>query len=197
MTSQALRATEDRRVRRTRTALTETFLELVVERPYDDIAVGDIIERAGVGRSTFYQHFANKEDLLRQSLAPGFEALGESLDEGRDPERLVFWAEAFWTNRRVARVLLSGEVRPFLVRTLATEIQPRLGELSIPTPLAAMQIAEAQLGLVHAWMTGRTPCAASDIAEALAVTSRAMAEALGETRHLVEDGKPARGYGAR
>lgn len=180
MTRRALRATEDRRVRRTRTALTETFLELVVERPYDDIAVGDIIERAGVGRSTFYQHFANKEDLLRQSLAPGFEALGESLDEGRDPERLVFWTKTFWANRRVARVLLSGAVRPFLVRTLAAEIEPRLGELTIPTPLAAMQIAEAQLGFVHAWMTGRSPCAASDIAGALAKTSQAMAHALEE-----------------
>jgi AcrR family transcriptional regulator len=171
-------AAEDRRVRRTRNALTETFLELVVERPYDDIAVGDIIERAGVGRSTFYQHFANKEDLLRQSLAPGFEALGESLDEGRDPARLVFWAEAFWTNRRVARALLSGAIRTFLVRTLARQIEPRLPELKLPRSLAALQVAEAQLGLVHAWITGRSPCAASDIADALAATSTAMVESL-------------------
>jgi hypothetical protein len=93
---------------------------------------------------------------------------------------LVFWTEAFWTNRRVARVLLAGGVRPFLIRTLATQIEPRLGDLAIPAPLAAMQIAEAQLGLVNAWVTGRSSCAASDIADALASTSRAVAEALSQ-----------------
>lgn len=171
-------AQQDRRVRRTRLALTDAFTALVVERPYDDIAVGDIIERAGIGRSTFYQHFANKEDILRQSLAPGFEALSECLGDKADPARLVFWAETFWTNRRVARVLLSGSVRPFIIRTLAKEIEPWLGELSIPRPLAAAQIAEAQLGLVHAWVSGRSSCAASDIGPAIAATSRAIVESL-------------------
>lgn len=172
------RSPEDRRVRRTRAALTEAFLDLVVDRPYDGIAVGDIIERAGVGRSTFYQHFANKEDILRQSLAPGFEALSECLGERADPARLVFWAETFWTNRRVVRVLLGGTVRPFLVRTLAQRIEPWLPAVSIPKPLAAAQVAEAQLGLVYAWVAGRSPCAAADIAPALAATSRAMVASL-------------------
>ena len=67
-----------------------------------------------------------------------------------------------------------------LRRALATQIEPRLGDLAIPAPLAAMQIAEAQLGLVNAWVTGRSSCAASDIADALASTSRAVAEALSQ-----------------
>lgn len=171
-------ASEDRRIRRTRAALTDAFLELVVERPYDDIAVGHIIERAGVGRSTFYQHYANKEDILRQSLAPGFEALSECLWPERDPARLLFWVEAFWTNRRIARILLAGPVRPFIVRTLAQQIEPRLPDLTIPGAIAAAQVAEAQLGLIYAWVAGRSPCAASDIAPALAATSRAIMESL-------------------
>ena len=172
---------EDRRVRRTRAALTDAFLELVVERPFDEIAVGDVIERAGVGRSTFYQHVANKEGLLRQSLFPAFEALAEALEDRRDPERLIFWVETFWANRGAGRVLLSGHTRGFMVRTLADQIAPRLPDartLLIPAPLAAAQIAEAQLGLIHAWITGRSACAAADMATALAASARAVADAL-------------------
>ena len=172
---------EDRRVRRTRAALTDAFLQLVVERPFDEIAVGDIIERAGVGRSTFYQHVANKEDLLRQSLFPAFETLAETLSDRRDPERLVFWVETFWANRGAGRVLLTGHTRGFMVRTLADQLAPRLPDprtLVIPAPLAAAQIAEAQLGLIHAWITGRSACAPAAMAAAMASTSRAIADAL-------------------
>ena len=172
---------EDRRIRRTRSALTDAFLALVVERPYDDIAIGDIVEHAGVGRSTFYQHFANKEDLLRQSLFPAFETLAESLSDQRDPARLVFWVEAFWTNRSAGRALLGGPTRAFMVRTLAEQIGPRLPDartLLVATPLAAAQLAEAQLGLINAWITGRSFCAADDMANALAATTRALVEGL-------------------
>ena len=161
--------------------LTDTFLELIVERPYDEISVAHIIERAQVGRSTFYMHYANKDDLLRQGLAPAFEALAESLSDRRDPARLVFWTETFWKNKAAGRVLLGGPTRAFVVRTLADQITPRLPDartLLIPAPLAAAQIAEAQLGLINAWITGHRACAAEDMATALAASSRGMAEAL-------------------
>ena len=59
----------DRRARRTRTALHEALMHLTVERGYDDLSVADIADRADVGRSTFYAHFTDKDDLLRSSLA--------------------------------------------------------------------------------------------------------------------------------
>jgi AcrR family transcriptional regulator len=55
---------EDRRVRRTRTRLKESLLQLLGEKDYDEITVEDIAGRADVGRSTFYSHFDSKEDLL-------------------------------------------------------------------------------------------------------------------------------------
>jgi AcrR family transcriptional regulator len=168
----------DLRVRRTRRVLTDAFLELIVERPYDEIAVGDIIERAGVGRSTFYLHHGNKHDILRQSLAPAFETLAETLSDRRDPARLIFWVETFWTNRRVGRVLLAGPTRALMARTLAGQIAPRLPDartLLIPAPLAAAQVAEAQLGVIGAWLSGHSPCPAVDMAAALAAASRAIA----------------------
>ena len=54
----------DRRVRRTRQALRDALIALIQERGYDATSVQDVVERADVGRSTFYGHFTDKEDLL-------------------------------------------------------------------------------------------------------------------------------------
>ena len=56
--------TNDRRVNRTIESLRNALIELIVEKHYDSITVQDIIDRANVGRSTFYTHFRDKEDLL-------------------------------------------------------------------------------------------------------------------------------------
>lgn len=68
-------AIADRRVRRTRHALFLALMELMTTTKYDAITVRDIIDRADVGRSTFYAHFANKDELLSSSI----DDLGASL----------------------------------------------------------------------------------------------------------------------
>jgi AcrR family transcriptional regulator len=50
--------TRDKRTQKTRQALLGAFFGLVLERRYDEIKVADILERARVGRSTFYEHFS-------------------------------------------------------------------------------------------------------------------------------------------
>lgn len=60
----------DRRSERTRRSLLSAFDGLLLERGYDRVTVLDIVARAGVGRSTFYEQFENKEDILRESLTP-------------------------------------------------------------------------------------------------------------------------------
>ena len=60
---------EDRRVRRTHRALREAFVELVVERGWDGFSVQDLCARADVGRSTFYLHYADKEEVLDGAFA--------------------------------------------------------------------------------------------------------------------------------
>lgn len=54
----------DRRVQRTREALRFALITLLEERGWDDINIQDLCERANIGRSTFYLHFQNKEELL-------------------------------------------------------------------------------------------------------------------------------------
>lgn len=58
-------AEPDRRVRRTRRTLQESLVALVVERGYERITVQDLLDRADVGRSTFYAHFRDKDALFQ------------------------------------------------------------------------------------------------------------------------------------
>ena len=65
MSDDADSVTMDRRQAKTRKAVFEAFTELIEEKGYAGITIQDIIERADIGRSTFYSHFDTKEDLLR------------------------------------------------------------------------------------------------------------------------------------
>lgn len=55
----------DRRTNRTRQSLKGALIKLILEKHYDQITVQNIIDRADVGRSTFYTHYRDKEDLFR------------------------------------------------------------------------------------------------------------------------------------
>lgn len=59
----------DRRVERTRDLLLDALVSLLMERGYEKLTIQKILDRAGVGRATFYAHFQSKEDLLSCSLA--------------------------------------------------------------------------------------------------------------------------------
>ena len=54
----------DRRVLRTRDVLGDALVALMHEKSFDEITVQDVLDRAGVGRSTFYVHYRDKNDLF-------------------------------------------------------------------------------------------------------------------------------------
>jgi AcrR family transcriptional regulator len=58
--------TNDRRSARTQRSLSEALVELIKEKRFDEITVQNVIDRADVGRSTFYSHFRDKEDLFQK-----------------------------------------------------------------------------------------------------------------------------------
>ncbi len=67
----------DRRVQRTQQLLRGALFSLIQERGFEALSVQDILDRANVGRATFYAHFDNKQDLL----LCGFDGLRASLKE--------------------------------------------------------------------------------------------------------------------
>ena len=67
----------DRRVQRTRQLLQEALVTLILEKGYEAVTVQDLIDRANVGRSTFYAHFRDKEELFLS----GFEHLWSQFEQ--------------------------------------------------------------------------------------------------------------------
>ncbi len=67
----------DRRVQKTRKLLQDALVELVAEKGYESVSIREILDRANVGRSTFYAHFQDKDQLL-QSI---FERLDELFEQ--------------------------------------------------------------------------------------------------------------------
>lgn len=68
----------DRRIQKTLQLLQTALAELISEKEYDDITIQEILDRANVGRSTFYTHFENKDQLFRSMLS----LLNERFEEG-------------------------------------------------------------------------------------------------------------------
>jgi AcrR family transcriptional regulator len=170
----------DRRVERSRKALLDAFKRLILERGWDGFAAADVAAAADVGRSTLYEHFRGKEDMLAQSMTSLLRVLASAGEtEASDPD-LEWVLSHFWDQRRMARALLAPSgAEATIQRTLAELVEARLGPKrrkagGLPRPLAAALIARAQLGLVTEWVTGRHRCAPSVLADAMASTTRAL-----------------------
>ena len=58
----------DRRVRRTRRALQKALVDLILEKGYDAVTIEEITDRADLGRTTFYLHYKDKEELLMHAI---------------------------------------------------------------------------------------------------------------------------------
>lgn len=69
----------DRRVRRTRDVLGDALVELMREKPFEEITVQQVLDRAGVSRSTFYAHYRDKNDLFLGDVEDFFEMMASHL----------------------------------------------------------------------------------------------------------------------
>lgn len=58
----------DRRVVKTRAALRDAMLSLMVPKGWDAMTIQEICDAANVGRSTFYAHYQSKDDLLSEGM---------------------------------------------------------------------------------------------------------------------------------
>ncbi len=175
----------DRRARRTREAIRTAFNGLFLTRGYDAFSASDIAQAADIGRSTFYEHFQGKADVLATNILPVLMPMAEAcVSPGPDP-RLEAMVSHFWDNRRQVRAMLGGAAQAVMARQLASLIEARLNATAsaslsapaIPIPLLSVQIAHGQLALIGEWLSGRHGCSAAQIAAALQQTAHAAAMA--------------------
>ncbi|MET0414499.1 MAG: TetR/AcrR family transcriptional regulator [Actinoplanes sp.] len=157
----------DRRVRRTRELLRGALLNAIIEKGYERVTVQDIIDRADVGRSTFYAHFRDKEDLLfygLEELRAAFDPAAQ--DPARSPTLKVFehfqasgdvW-EAM-VGRRGAEIF-TRYLHRMLADLLRGHLRTRLPPEETQVPLEAMvEFATSTLiGLgAHWWIENGEP----------------------------------------
>jgi AcrR family transcriptional regulator len=171
----------DRRVRRTRKLLHEAFISLVLEQGYEKTTVQDILDRADIGRSTFYVHFRDKEALLIASFDEMREQLHREINDATPPggpmdvarpAALIF--EHAYHRQRIYRALCGKQGGNVVHRhlhglvgdLLLEHLRPRLAETGsdMPADVAAEFYTAAALGLLiwwidhdfchgHAWLT--------------------------------------------
>lgn len=175
----------DRRVTRTRKALVDAFGHLVQHRRRGRIRVAEIVAQAKVGRSTFYDHYSSAEEISLDALSRPFALLADAAAGQGDPAALTELLTHFWENRQRAREMFaSGRMREKAARLLAGMVADRLGqadfEPAIPLPLASLQLAEAALAPVLAWMRGEAPAAPDALARSLCRGGAALAAALAD-----------------
>ena len=160
----------DKRVARTRQALQAALLELMVECGYEHLSVQQILDRAGVGRATFYLHFGSKEDLLRSSLERLREHLAQDWNSaaGRPvgSSLPLGFSLAFFqhvdSHRKLYRAIVGREsgaiVDKEMRRVLADLVLSEVGQLDrsakvrAKADLAAQYVAGALMGVVTWWL---------------------------------------------
>jgi AcrR family transcriptional regulator len=157
----------DARVRRSRDALGDALVALMHEKPFESITVQDVLDRAKVGRSTFYSHYSDKDDLLMSDAEEFFESVAMLLSLRGDKSDRVFPVQEFFSHiieaqQFINALMSSGKFHDNmeLARGMfARGIERRLSELprgqGIPDndrPAIAFAHAGALLSLLTWWI---------------------------------------------
>ncbi len=170
---------QDRRTARTRDRLSWSLIELIQEQGYDETTVQDVAARADVGRSTFYTHFDDKDDVFFQHFVGFMRAFGEKLAWSETTQRFTLPVRGLFEHLqemqtlyhalsrahrldpmlKAARIVLS-EVIVARMQTIQSEGNIRT---TIPTPIAAQHMAGTLFNLLVWWMDHRQPHASQDM----------------------------------
>lgn len=107
---------KDRRIEKTRVHLQNALISLLFERNYDEILVQDILNRADVGRSTFYTHFRDKDELLMSTTRNLHEMLRQAQSGPLPPsakpyERIIAFSYTMFAHSRDFRPLYKSLVQ--------------------------------------------------------------------------------------
>ena len=80
----------DRRQRKSREAIFKAFIALLSKKNFSKITVAEIIEKADVGRATFYAHFETKDFLLKELCKELFCHIFDTLEGNSKQHKHIF-----------------------------------------------------------------------------------------------------------
>jgi AcrR family transcriptional regulator len=161
----------DRRSQRTYHLVNNALMALLFEKRYDAITVQDILDRADIGRSTFYTHYYDKEDVLESVTEQMLNTFSQQIQQTGTGNELLPSLELFRHTQQMHQyfqVLLKGQSGEMLMKTaqalLSRNIELSLasacaGKRSPSVPLAVMSqyLAGAFLNLLKWWLEAEMP----------------------------------------
>jgi AcrR family transcriptional regulator len=170
------------RVRRTRKLLREALIELIGERGFDRITIGELTERALVSRAAFYRNYRDKYDLAEQIFDEALATLLDTVPEGRQ-DRWVAFFEHIAAYDRLYGALLGTKAGSWF----ADKMRTKLGELSgqhipesagtmTPPILGALFVQAISWWLAHGMPTPPAEIAAHTARLAQALIAAELAE---------------------
>ncbi len=177
--------TADRRVQRTRRLLHKALISLILEKKYEDITVQEILDRADVGRSTFYLHFQDKDELLFS----GFQYLESFLESAQETsptplsksyERIIGFSLHMFEHaqeyRRVNRALLGSNaeavvrrrIHSVLVGIVSREVKLELqsrkrGNGPVSPELLSHFLVSTFVSVLTWWLNSKNPVSPKEI----------------------------------
>lgn len=173
----------DRRSQRTQRILHEALMDLMQEKRYDDITVQDIIDRANVGRSTFYAHYEDKEDLMTSGLMHLMQILSQMVARPSETgeARLLPTQELFehvQENQSLFRGMVRGRSleiffdkgQEYWSQKLTVDLQMRLPpgkQPSVPIPVLAQFVAGTFVTMLRWWLDSKMPYSPKEMDEML------------------------------
>jgi AcrR family transcriptional regulator len=101
----------DRRVLRTRDTLGDALVALMQEKHFDEITVREVLDRAGVGRSTFYAHYRDKDDLFLSDVEDFLASVSTALKVNEPNGKRLLPVREFFSHVREAREFYMALVR--------------------------------------------------------------------------------------
>ena len=178
----AVKPAGDRRSARTRESLRRALLVLMSERGWDAVGVQEICERANVGRSTFYTHFQNKDELLSGSFDDLRLALLASARPAAQPSRakagsasdmafVLGLIEHAFENRKLFRTLIGRRsgyvVHQRFKQMLVALVYAQMTQVpaGVPRAAAARWTAGALFELLSWWVEQRSPATPQELLE--------------------------------
>jgi AcrR family transcriptional regulator len=168
----------DRRVQRTRQLLNEALMSLIVEKGYEAITVQNIIDRANLGRSTFYAHYQDKEDLLLSGMEEVVHSLIRSVENspmenaGHGESRRILSTLPIFRHAQeqyhLHKAMVAGRGIDVIIKTiqnhLMRHVQEQIGLLladgqtpSVPPPVIANYLVGTLLTLLIWWLDNNMP----------------------------------------